>query len=119
MFSKKMEYGYIILKKLEEIENGEMKLGKEILKDTKIPYNMGLGILTELSNAGLIVSAKGRNGGFFLAKKNNFLDLFIALEANSKNIVTLISNNNNSKEYNEKIQQIGKLVLNELARIEI
>lgn len=119
MFSKKMEYGYIILKKLAV--NGKIKLGKEILEDTKVPYNMGLSILTELSNAGLIISVKGKNGGFFLAKeKIFFLDLFIALEANQKNVTLLLGNEKNeNKEYNKKIQIIGSVLLNELAKMEI
>ncbi|MGL5459785.1 MAG: Rrf2 family transcriptional regulator [Cetobacterium sp.] len=107
-----MEYGYVILKKLKLTVNGKIKLGKEILEDTKVPYNMGLSILTELSNAGLILSVKGKNGGFFLAKENFFLDLFIALEANQKNIALLLGNEKNeNKEYNKKIQIIGNVFL--------
>lgn len=121
MFSKKMEYGYIILKKLEKITNNELLSGKEILNNTKIPYNMGLGILTELSNAGLIISIKGKNGGFLLSKeKINLLDLFIALESNQKNINTLqLNKSQNNEEYDKKIQKIGSILLNELAKTEI
>lgn len=121
MFSKKMEYGYIILKKLEKITNNELLSGKEILEDTKIPYNMGLGILTELSNAGLIISLKGKNGGFILSKEKIYLlDLFIALETNQKNMNILKSNNNQGdEEYTQKIQKIGTIILNELAKTQI
>ncbi|MGL5459966.1 MAG: Rrf2 family transcriptional regulator [Cetobacterium sp.] len=120
MFSKKMEYGYIILKKLELIKEGEFKLGKDVLKNTNIPYNMGLSILTELSNSGLIVSNKGKNGGFYKSKKQiSFLDLFIALEANQKNINTLVGKTSENEEYCKKVQKIGKVLLEKLARVEV
>lgn len=120
MFSKKMEYGYLILKKLELVKDGEVKLGKEVLKNTKIPYNMGLGILTELSNSGLIVSNKGKNGGFYKSKKKiSFLDLFIALEANQKNMNIFVNQINENEEYNKKVRKIGAVLLEKLAKTEI
>ncbi len=121
MFSKKMEYGYIILKKLEKVTNRELLSGKEILENTKIPYNMGLGILTELSNAGLVVSLKGKNGGFILSKKRIYLlDLFVALETNQKNMNILKSETvQGDEEYTQKIQKIGTIILNELAKTQI
>ena len=120
MFSKKMEYGYIILKKLETTDKEKIKLGKEILEDTKVPYSMGLSILTELSNAGLIISTKGKNVGFFLAKeKIFFLDLFIALETNQKNKSILQKKVKESGEYDKKVKKIEKILLEGLARVQI
>ncbi|MGL4510275.1 Rrf2 family transcriptional regulator [Cetobacterium sp.] len=120
MFSKKMEYGYIILKKLETTSREKTKLGKEILEDTKVPHSMGLSILTELSNAGLIISTKGKNGGFFLAKeKIYFLDLFVALETNQKNKSILQNKVKEDEEYDRKVKRIGKILLDALGRVQI
>lgn len=120
VFSKKMEYGYIILKKLETTSREKIKLGKEILEDTKVPHSMGLSILTELSNAGLIISTKGKNGGFFLAKeKIYFLDLFVALETNQKNKSILQNKVKEDEEYDRKVKRIGKILLDALGRVQI
>ncbi|MGL5277755.1 MAG: RrF2 family transcriptional regulator [Cetobacterium sp.] len=120
MFSKKMEYGHIILKKLADRSYNKMLSGKEILEDTKVPYNMGLGILSELSRAGLVNSVKGKNGGFILSKeKISLLDLFCALEANKNMSVLELNKVNGGSTYDKKIQNIGKIVLSELAKTEI
>lgn len=121
MFSKKMEYGYIILKKLKNTTDNKVLSGKEILENTQIPYNMGLSILTELSSAGLLISTKGKNGGFILHKETVYLlDLFIALEANKKNIsVSQLDRVQSNKEYHKKLQKIGAVILNELAKTQI
>ncbi len=111
-----MEYGYIILKKLYKTNKENTKFGREILKDSGIPYNMGLGILTELSNSGLIISLKGKTGGFYIAKSNiTFLELFIALENNMKgqNYPFI------DQEYKNKICNVGKIILCELEKTKI
>lgn len=81
MLTKKIEYAYIILRKISTDSRGRLMSGKQILESTNIPYNMGLGILTELSNAGLISSLKGKNGGFYMKKNEiTLLDLYFTLE---------------------------------------
>lgn len=121
MFSKKMEYGYIILNNLKLTDEHSLKSGKKILENTKIPYQMGLGILTELSNAKIIKSLKGKNGGFYLLKKEIvFLDLFIALEATQKNINKLLINTDSEDEiYKKKMYKISEIIIKELARQKI
>lgn len=84
MLTKKVEYGYVILQKLKKLKKNELKSGKEILDKSEIPYNMGLGILTILVKNGLVISKKGKTGGFYLNSniELNMLDLFLALEGN-------------------------------------
>ncbi|MGL5413959.1 Rrf2 family transcriptional regulator [Cetobacterium sp.] len=115
MFSKKLEYGYIILNNLKNVDKEHSKFGKEVLENTGIPFSLGLSILTELSNAGLIVSSKGKKGGFHIAKKNiSLLELFLALENNLKSDSIYIN-----LEYKDKIYSLGKLILDELGKIEV
>lgn len=84
MLTKKMEYGYVILKKLNESSQEKLMLGKEILESGEIPHRVGLSILTQLSKSGIVYSAKGKKGGFYLKKREvTMLELFLALEKTS------------------------------------
>ena len=69
MLTKKVEYGYMILRKLYGSNETNLMSGKEILESIDVPYSMGLSILTQLSKNGLIESFKGKTGGFCLKKK--------------------------------------------------
>ncbi len=112
MFSKKLEYGYLILKFLKDTNELKLKSGKEIIESTKIPYNMGLSILTELSTGNLIKSIKGKNGGFYRENKDiTLLDLFQVLE--NKKIIKTFSNS----EYEKEVLRIGVIVLEKMNEI--
>lgn len=119
MLTKKIEYGYIILKRLSE--NNEQKLlsGKEILINSKVPYNMGLGLLTQLVKNGLIGSLKGKNGGFYLKEDNKItmLDLFLALE--KEEFKSSLNEEYKDQSYKEITLRIGNILLRELQKIEI
>lgn len=114
MFSKKLEYGYLIVKALKNTSEITLKSGKEIVEETKVPYNMGLTILTELSTGKLIKSVKGKNGGFYRDKREiTLLDLFKVLE-NKKNIDEFKNN-----EYKQKILKIGVYILEKMKEIKV
>lgn len=116
MFSKKIEYGYIIIQELKDTNELNTKLGKDILKNIQVPYNMGLGILSELSKNDIIISTKGKNGGYYLKNKNiTFFELFNSLEIISK----VKRNKYNNTSYKEKILKINSYFLNELKTIKI
>ncbi len=116
MFSKKIEYGYIIIQELKETNELNTKLGKDILKNIQVPYNMGLGILSELSKSELIISTKGKNGGYYLKNKDiTFFELFNSLEIVSK----VRRNKYNDVSYKEKILKINLHFLNDLKNIKI
>lgn len=79
MFSKKLEYSFRIVTFLKA--SNERVSGLEIIEKLDIPKYYGLGILTKLVNSGLLLSEKGKNGGFYLTKsKISFLMLYIAIE---------------------------------------
>lgn len=116
MFSKKIEYGYIIIQELKETNELNTKFGKDILKNIQVPYNMGLGILSELSKSELIISTKGKNGGYYLKNKDiTFFELFNSLEVVSK----VKRNKYNDVSYKEKILKINLHFLNDLKNIKI
>lgn len=116
MFSKKLEYGYVILKLLKTSNKNNMISGKDLITESKIPFNMGLGILTELSRGGLIKSIKGKNGGFYREpeKEITLFDLFQVLENQG--------NKNNfffSEDFQREVVHIGLMVMKEMANIKI
>lgn len=119
MLTKKVEYGYIILQKLKKLKKDELKSGKEILDKSEIPYNMGLGILTILVKKGLVISRKGKTGGFYLNLDTelNMLDLFLALEGD------VFENNLDEKfidmDYQKIVFKLGQELLVNLKNIKI
>lgn len=119
MLTKKIEYGYIILKRLSKNNDKILLTGKEILIDSKVPYNMGLGILTQLVKNGLIESIKGKNGGFYLKEntKITMLDLFLALE--KEELKSSLNEEYKDQSYKEITLRIGNILLRELKKIEI
>lgn len=119
MLTKKIEYGYIILKRLSKNNDKKLLTGKEILIDSKVPYNMGLGILTQLVKNGLIESIKGKNGGFYLKEntKITMLDLFLALE--KEELKSSLNEEYKDQSYKEITLRIGNILLRELEKIEI
>lgn len=119
MLTKKIEYGYIILKRLSKNNDKKLLTGKEILIDSKVPYNMGLGILTQLVKNGLIESIKGKKGGFYLKEntKITMLDLFLALE--KEELKSSLNEEYKDQSYKEITLRIGNVLLRELKKIEI
>lgn len=119
MLSKKIKYGYFILKNLQETDENNKKKGKEALKGIEVPYNLGLTILTELVNGNLIESEKGKKGGFYIKRKEiSLLELYKALEY--KKIIKLeMYNREKDLGYKDLILKFNKALLNELEETKI
>ncbi len=116
MFTKKMEYGYMIIKELRETTIDETRVGKDILKNIDVPYNMGLGILSELSKKKVIISNKGKNKGYYLKNKEMTLyELFNSLEK----IDELKIDGYKDKTYREKILVMNEYFLKKLKSMKI
>lgn len=118
MLTKKVEYGYMILRKLYGSNETNLMSGKEILESIDVPYSMGLSILTQLSKNGLIESFKGKTGGFCLKKRKiTMLELFLAMEkdlfdnAINKNFIDL--------NYRDITLKIGNFLLMELEKVNV
>ncbi len=70
MFSKSCKYGIRAVLYLASFESHSKKGVKEIAEALKVPAPFLAKILQQLAKAGLISSAKGPGGGFFLSEKN-------------------------------------------------
>lgn len=115
MFSKKLEYGYIIMKTLKNTNKFNMMSGKDILAKAKIPTNMGLGILSQLANGGIICSTKGKNGGFYRTSQElTLFHLFYILETNKITVKSYLD-----IEYQKEMLNIGLLVLEKMKAIKV
>ena len=114
MFTKRFEYAFILLRALKGTKEEKPLLGKKLIKNLGIPQSMAAGILTELSNAGIISGKKGKEGGYFRVKDEiSLYDLFILLEGNTIKIIY------SDDKYREIMFRISSKILNELQCIKI
>ncbi|MEJ5306223.1 MAG: Rrf2 family transcriptional regulator [Ignavibacteria bacterium] len=81
IFSKKCEYGLQAILYLASKNDKEYFSAKEIASDLKIPKEFVSKILQSLVNYKIVGSKKGKNGGFFLAKKPSQIRLIDIVEA--------------------------------------
>lgn len=110
LFTKKLEYGYILLKSMKDCTKENPKIGKEIIKDLDIPQKMARNILTILSNHEIIATIRGEKRGYYINKKNITLyDLFLALEGDQKVKITY-----NDNDYENLVKEIGVIFFNVL-----
>lgn len=80
-FSKKVDYGLILLSKLRS--EGEASSAREIAKRYNLPQPMVANILKSLTSAGILISTRGAQGGYELARKAQAItlaDVVVALE---------------------------------------
>ena len=116
MFSKKMEYGYMIIQELKETAVDKTIVCKDILKNIDVPYNMGLVILSELSRKKIIISSRGKNKGYYLKDKEmTLLELFESLE----NATKIEEDDYKDDGYKEKIKLMNNYFLKELKNMKI
>lgn len=86
MFSKACEYAIRAMIFIAQNGKGGQRLGiKEIASGVDSPTHFMGKILTELGRKGLILSAKGPNGGFFIDEKRlklTLADIVTAIDGN-------------------------------------
>jgi len=83
IFSKKCEYGLQAILYLSAHTNEGMVSAEEISKALEIPKEFVSKILQELTSSGIVMSKKGKSGGFSLDKptsKIRLIDVVIALD---------------------------------------
>jgi Rrf2 family protein len=83
IFSKKCEYGLQAVLYLSAKAQGEVIPAEDIAKKLSIPKEFVSKILQSLTESGLIVSKKGKSGGFALAKdpkKIRLIDIVMAID---------------------------------------
>ena len=81
IFSKKCEYGMQAVLYLAALEKGTLVSAEEISKILKIPREFVSKILQSLKESGLILSSKGKSGGFRLAKDASRIKLIDVVAA--------------------------------------
>lgn len=69
MLTKKAKYGLKAMLHLSRIDYGQSAFVATIAEQNALPKKFLDAILTELRNAGLLSSKKGRNGGYMLARR--------------------------------------------------
>jgi Rrf2 family protein len=83
IFSRKCEYGIQAVLLLTTEQQGGIHSAEEIANRLKIPKEFVSKILQELTANGIVLSKKGKSGGFALAKKPNelkLLDIVLAID---------------------------------------
>lgn len=81
IISTKGEYGLTAILILSKQKNEQLLQTKEIAKEGDIPRNYLEQILVVLKKSGLIVSIRGANGGYKLAKNPNRITVFDVLQS--------------------------------------
>ncbi|MFD1702541.1 RrF2 family transcriptional regulator [Methylopila henanensis] len=69
MLTKKAKYGVKAMLHLARLDYGQSAFVATIAERNDLPKKFLDAILTDLRNAGLLLSKKGRNGGYTLAKR--------------------------------------------------
>ena len=78
-FSKKVDYGLILLSKLRE--EGEAASAREIAKRYNLPQSMVANILKSLATSGILTSTRGAQGGYEMARQAKEISLADVVEA--------------------------------------
>ncbi len=81
LFSKKCELGLQSVLFLSTKEEGQLFSAIEVSKEVQQPKEFVSKILQRLTSSGIVGSRKGKNGGFYLAKKPSDIKLIDIVEA--------------------------------------
>lgn len=81
IFSKRCELGLQAVLLLASCDDGITENSKSISARLQAPKEFISKILQDLTGKGIVGSRKGKNGGFFLAKKPNEIFLYDIIEA--------------------------------------
>ncbi len=80
MLSTTSEYALRALASLACLPKGSSKLGRELAKEADIPANYLSKILVSLRNAGLVATARGSGGGYWLLRPPDAIHLVDVVE---------------------------------------
>ncbi len=117
-FSKKVEYALLSLSKISKMDGGLIS-AKELSSELKIEFEFLSKILQQLKSSGIVISKKGKGGGYELAKPLSELSLMdtinILENGQSMNIVNCLDENDNC--FREKDCSMRKPFQNLQARL--
>jgi Rrf2 family protein len=90
MITREADYSIRAILYLSEPERSERIVPvKELAECTNIPYRFLRKIMLGLVNSGFVISVRGRNGGFRLARKPQGISLLDVLQATDPRGITL------------------------------
>lgn len=122
MFSKQLEYSYLMYMYLKE--NPEKYIySNDIIEKTNVPKRWGRMLLGNMVSKGLITSKKGK-GFMFIKKELSFWEFYILTEEISKNQNQNQNQNysrtsQNELKYQNMILEIGIKVQNEMMNMKV
>lgn len=122
MFSKSCKYAIRAVLFLAINTDDDTKLGvEELAAELVVPKHFLGKILQQLAKSGMVSSSKGRNGGFFLSKKNKAANLLSVISLiDGKGIFTdcilglANCSNDNPCPYHDSIQKVRQEFLLQL-----
>ncbi|MBZ0178463.1 MAG: Rrf2 family transcriptional regulator [Melioribacteraceae bacterium] len=85
-FHKNVTYGIKVILYLSRLDNN-IRTAKEISSELQIPKEFTSKVLQSLTNSGIIISKKGKGGGFCLGKKPSdikLIDVIVELDKSTE-----------------------------------
>lgn len=120
MFSKQLEYSYLMYEYIKENVEDYIS-GEKIIEGTMVPKRWGRVLLSNMASKKIINSTKGK--GFSIATKRlTFWQFYMLVEESTKiQEMDLYKKfkNENEKKYNDILLKIGVKVQQEMESIEI
>ena len=92
--SREADYAVRMMLALAAREPGEVVSARLLAEETLAPYELARSILNRLANRGLLVSVRGRTGGFALAKAAEDVPVTEVLAAMDEHLVLNICASN-------------------------
>ncbi len=80
-FSQKIDYGLFLLMNLAEQENGEPVSLKTVSEENFLSFYFMQKVALDLRRSGLIMAARGKTGGYVIARDSSKIKLLEVLEA--------------------------------------
>lgn len=117
MFSKQLEYSYILYIFLKNSTLTYLK-GEEIIRKTNVPKSWGLRLLTHMVNKNIIGSQKGK-GFFSLRDDLNFWEFYTQIETLNLENIKLDKSDERRLEYQKIILNIGIEIQEKMKRIKL
>lgn len=120
MFSKQLEYSYLMYMVLKESSCSYLS-SEEIIDATNVPKRWGRSLLTNMVSKKIINSSKGK-GFYFLRKEISFWEFYILVEENTlKDEIGSLEKTDdvNIKNYKNILLKIGLTVQEEMKNIKI
>lgn len=120
MFSKQLEYSYLMYVVLKETSRSYLS-SEEIIEATNVPKRWGRALLSKMVSKNIIASSKGK-GFSFVEKELSFWEFYVLVEENTlknEKIILQKIDDINIENYRNILLKIGLTVQEEMKNIKI